>query len=67
MTIERTEKEILIRISSDVSIDGVQEMLDYITYKENISKSKASQEEIDELIKDIKKDWWKNNKERLLA
>ncbi|WP_395051868.1 hypothetical protein [Flavobacterium sp.] len=66
MIIERTEKEIIIRIPSYVTTDGLQNLVDYLTYKEATSKSKASQNDVDLLSKEVKKGWWKENKSRLI-
>lgn len=66
MIIERTDKEIIIRIPSYVTTDGLQNLVDYLTYKEATSKSKASQNDVDLLSKEVKKGWWKENKSRLI-
>jgi hypothetical protein len=60
MTIERTDTEIIIRLSSDVDIDGVQEMLDYLKYKVAMSKSQASQDDVDNLVREIKRERYKS-------
>ena len=54
MTIERTDKEILIRLSPYLNIDDIQMLLDYLTYKEATMKSQASQEDVDALVKEVK-------------
>lgn len=66
MIIERTDKEIIIRLPSYVKTDGLQNLVDYLTYKEATSKSKASQNDVDLLSKEVKKGWWKENKNRLI-
>ena len=66
MVIERTNNEIVIRIPSFVKTEGLQQIIDYLTYNEATSKSKATQTDIDELSKEIKKGWWKNNKSRFV-
>ena len=58
MLIERTENEVIIRLSSDVDTEGVQRLIDYLSYKEATSKSKARQSDIDRLAKEVKKGWW---------
>lgn len=62
MKIERTNSEILIRLSADTDLIGLQRILDHIKYREIASKSKASQEEIDELANKSKSSWWHKNK-----
>jgi len=66
MIIERTDKEILIRIPNTVDIEGVQRIIDYIRYQEVTSKSKASQEDVDKLADEVNKGWWKKNKDTFL-
>lgn len=66
MQIERTNKEILIRLSSRVDLIGLQRILDYLKFREIASKSKASQKQIDEITIESKKSWWNKNKDRLI-
>jgi hypothetical protein len=66
MIIERINNEILIRIPDTVDIDGIQRAINYIRYKELSSASKAKQEDINNLAEDIDRNWWDNNKNRLL-
>ena len=66
MLIERTSDEIIIRLPASVDTFGLQRLLDYLTYKEATANSKATQEQIDKLAKDVKKGWWKENRKRLL-
>jgi hypothetical protein len=66
MVIERTKKEIIIRLPSFVDTTGLQNLVDYLTYKEATSKSTANQNDIDSLVKDVKKGWWEENKSRLV-
>jgi hypothetical protein len=65
MLIERTS-EVIIRLPSYVDIEGVQRLVDYISYKEATAKSKAKQADVDKLVKEIKKGWWDKNKKRLM-
>lgn len=66
MIIERTNKEIIIRLPSYVDTDGLQRLIDYLSYKEATSKSKAKQSDVDALARDIKKGWWEVNKSRFI-
>ena len=66
MIIERTSKEIIIRLPSYVSTDGLQRLVDYLTYKEATAKSKAKQSDVDALAKEVKKGWWAKNRSRLI-
>ncbi len=53
MIVERTDNEILVRISPLTNTSDLQDLLDYLEYKELVSKSKASQNDIDELVRDV--------------
>lgn len=66
MQIERTNKEILIRLSSGTDITGLQRILDYLKFREIASKTKATQEQIDEIATESKKSWWIKNKSRFI-
>ena len=65
MIIERTSKEVIIRLPLDVDTAGLQRLVDYLTYKEATSKSKAKQSDVDALAKEAKKGWWSKNRNRL--
>lgn len=66
MLIERTNKEVIIRLSASVDTTDLQRLIDYLTYKEATANSKATQEQVDKLSKEVKKDWWKSNRSRLI-
>lgn len=66
MLIERTATEVIIRLPAYVETDGLQQLVDYLSYKEATARSKAKQAEVDKLAKDVKKGWWAENKERVL-
>ncbi len=66
MIIARTDKEVIIRLPSSVDTTGLQRLVDYLTYKEVTSKSKAKQSDVDQLARDVKKGWWANNRSRLV-
>jgi hypothetical protein len=66
MKIERTNKEILIKIPNNVNIDDIQNVINIICYKELTSDINVNQEQIDDLASEIDNNWWKHNKDRLL-
>lgn len=66
MIIERTPKEIIIRLSPSIDTDGLQNFLNYLIYQEATEKSKAKQSDVDSLVKNIKKGWWKKNRKRFI-
>lgn len=66
MLIERTSNEVIIRLPSYVDTEGLQRLIDYLSYKEATSKSKAKQADVDKLAKEVKKGWWKKNRNRFI-
>ncbi len=66
MQIERTNNEVIIRLPSNVDTEGLQRLVDYLTYKEVTSKSKAKQSDVDKLAKKVKKGWWRKNRSRFI-
>jgi hypothetical protein len=66
MVIERTSKEVIIRLPAYVDINGLQRLVDYLTYKEAIAKSEAKQVDVDTLSDDAKTGWWAKNRSRLV-
>ena len=66
MTIERTSKEVIIRLPSYVNTEGLQRLVDYLTYKEATAKSKVKQADVDALAKEVKKGWWTKNRSRFI-
>ena len=58
MKIERTAEEIIIRISSSMNIDDIQQLIDYLTYKQIVSKSQATQKDVDLLVASVKRGRW---------
>lgn len=65
MKIERTKNEVIIRIPAAVNVDDLQDLADLIEYKEIASKSKATQQNVDELVSDIKRGRWEKTKSKL--
>ena len=64
MLIERTSQEVIIRIPATVNTDELQDVVDFIRYKEITSKFTVTQIEADKLAAKVKKDWWAKNKKR---
>ncbi len=62
MIIERTKNEIVFRFPKSMKLDDLQDLTDLFEYKELTKKSKATQKEVDELVKVIKKGRWKKSK-----
>ena len=55
MVIERKNNEVIIRISSSMSIKGVQQLVDYLRYTEIAEKSKAKKTDLDQLVATVKR------------
>jgi hypothetical protein len=66
MTVERTGKEIIIRIPSSMDTTELQDLLNFIRYKELTGKSRVKQSQVDKLASDINKKWWRKNAKKIL-
>ncbi len=64
MILERTNDEILVRLPAYVDLTELQNMLDYLEYKENTAKTKAKQKDVDELSKTVNESIWKKIKDQ---
>ncbi len=58
MILERTKDEILVRLPANMDITELQNMLDYLDYKEKTAESKATQKQVDELTQTVNKKIW---------
>jgi hypothetical protein len=66
MIIERTKKEVIIRLSSEINTDELQELANFFRYKEITSTYSISQEDVNSIASDINQNWYKANRDRLL-
>lgn len=64
MILERTNDEILVRLPAYVDLSELQNMLDFLQYKELTAKSKAKQSDVDALAKTVNKSIWTKVKAR---
>ena len=64
MILERTKDEIIVRLPAYVDLSELQNMLDFLEYKELTAKSKAKQVDVDELSKAVNKSMWTKVKAR---
>ena len=62
MILERRKDEILVRLSADTDLTELQNMLDYLAYKENTSNTKAKQGDVDSISEEVNKSIWKKFK-----
>lgn len=65
MIIERTSKEIIFRLPSSTKLADVQEIANLFAFKEIARNSKATQNEVDDLVIKIKKGRWAKTKKKL--
>lgn len=66
MVVEHTAQGILIKTDAPINIKVVQRILDYCTAVEISSCAQATQQEVDELAREINKNWWAENKHRFI-
>jgi hypothetical protein len=66
MIIERTNSQIIIKVSHRVDTFGFQRIMEYLDYLEITSKSKAKQEDVDKLADKLNENWWKKNRKRFI-
>ncbi len=62
MVIERTKEEVIIRLPAFIDTDGLQQLVDYLIYKEATANSVATQDDVDALAVEVKSGWWAKNK-----
>ena len=65
MIVERQNNEILVRFSAGIKTSKIQTIIDYLRYEELTSKSMATENSVDELLKEVKKGRWNRTKEEL--
>jgi len=58
MILERTKNEILVRLPANVDLTELQNMLDFLQYKELTAESKAKQSDVDDLSEAVNKSIW---------
>ena len=65
MIIERTKKEIIFRLPSNIKIEILQDIAELFEFNEIAKKSIANQKEVDDLVKTIKKGRWTKTKKKV--
>lgn len=66
MLIERTNNQIIIKVSPKIDTLGFQRIMDYLNYLEITSKSKATQEDADNLAEELNENWWTKNRKKYI-
>lgn len=49
----------------DLSEEQIQRLVDLIRFESIVGRSEMTQEEADEIAKDIKHSWWEQNRDRI--
>ena len=65
MIIERTAKEVGFRLPASTKLEDLQEIANLFAFKEIAGRSKATQKDVDDLVKKIKKGRWAKTKKKL--
>lgn len=65
MLVERTAKEVIIRLPATVDAEDLQEFLNYARYKELTAGFEVPQSEVDKLATEINSKYWAKNKSKL--
>ena len=66
MVIERTANEIIIRFSIADNPEQMQDILDYLRYKELTASLQTDRRKVDELAREVNKKWWSENKDKFV-
>ena len=66
MRVERSDKEIVVRIPLELNSKKLQDVLDLIRYGELTAKREAKQEQVDQMASGINKSWWAKNRDRFI-
>jgi len=64
MIIERTTSEFVIRFPFTTNSEQMQDMIDYLRFKELTANYSTTQSEVDQLAKAINKKWWEENQSK---
>ena len=65
MLVERTKKEVIIRLPASVDTDDLQDFLNYARYKELTSSFSVPQKVVDKIASDVNANWWKKNSNKI--
>ena len=64
MIIERTTNEFVIRFPFTTNSERMQDMIDYLRFKELTAGYSVAQPEVDQLAKVINRNWWEQNQSK---
>ncbi|MEQ8413230.1 MAG: hypothetical protein RIE86_25170 [Imperialibacter sp.] len=66
MEIQRTKDSITFTLPANMDALELQQIIDYLSYKEATANSKSKQEEIDKIAEESKATWWEENKSKFI-
>ena len=64
MIIERTANELVIRFPFTTDTERMQDIIDYLRYKELTANYSVAQSEVDNLAQAINRKWWEQNQSK---
>ena len=64
MIIERTTSEFVIRFPFTTDSERMQDVIDYLRYKELTADYSVAQSEVDTFAKAINRKWWEQNRSK---
>ena len=64
MIIERTASEFVIRFPFTTDTERMQDIIDYLRYKELTANYSIAQSEVDTLAQTINRKWWEQNQSK---
>jgi hypothetical protein len=64
MIIERTTNEFVIRFPFTTNSERMQDMVDYLRFKELTANYSVAQSEVDQLANAINLKWWEQNQSK---
>ena len=66
MLVERTTKEIIIKLPASLDTEDLQDFLNYARFKELTANFKTDQKKVDKLANEINSRWWAKNRSKLI-
>jgi len=64
MVIERTANEFVIHVPFTADVERMQDLIDYLRYKELTANYRVEQSEVNMLAKSINRNWWQKNQSK---
>lgn len=67
MNVTRQNNEYIISIPDNIlSLNEIQEFIDFLRFRSITSKSKATAQDIDVIANEIDESWWEKNKRKFV-